>query len=215
MTDSNPTQHGYDQVAADYAARFVSELDYKPFDRHLLNLFAELTNGLGLVCDIGCGPGQIARYLHDQGAQAMGIDLSPHMVEQARLLHPAIPFQLGDMRALPLEDGALAGITAFYSIIHIPREDVVTVLGEMRRVLQPGGWLLLAFHIGDEVVHVEEFFGKSVSLDFAFFPLNEMRGYLEAAGFAIKITTERAPYEQEHPHQRDYVLAQKPHITSS
>jgi SAM-dependent methyltransferase len=204
------TRAGYDLVAADYAARFVSELGYKPFDRHLLNLFVELTKGIGKVCDIGCGPGQIARYLYDQGAQAMGIDLSPQMVEQARQLHPAILFQPGDMRALPLEDGALAGISAFYSIIHIPREDVVTVLGEMRRVLQSDGWLLLAFHIGDEVVHVEEFFGKSVSLDFAFFPFNEMRGHLEAAGFAIKIITERAPYEQEHPHQRGYILAQKP-----
>ena len=210
MTDTNPTQHGYDQVAADYAARFVSELAYKPFDRHLLNLFVELTNGQGKVYDIGCGPGQIAHYLHDQGAQAMGIDLSPGMVEQARQLHPAIPFQTGDMRNLPLEDNALAGITAFYSIIHIPREEVVGVLGEFLRVLQPGGWLLLAFHIGDEVVHLDKFFEKAVSLDFAFVPLGDMQGYLETAGFTIKISTERAPYEPEHAHQRGYVLAQKP-----
>lgn len=210
MTDTNPTQHGYDQVAADYAARFTSELDYKPFDRHLLNLFAELTNGRGKVCDIGCGPGQIARYLHYQGANVMGIDLSPGMVEQARQLHPAIPFQTGDMRNLPLEDNALAGITAFYSIIHIPRDEVVAVLREFRRVLQPSGWLLLAFHIGDEVVHLDEFFGKVVSLDFAFVPISEVRSHLETAGFTVKIITERAPYEQEHPHQRGYILAQRP-----
>jgi ubiquinone/menaquinone biosynthesis C-methylase UbiE len=209
---TNPTQHGYDQVAADYAARFNNELDYKPFDRHLLNLFVELTHGQGTVCDIGCGPGQIARYLHDQGAQTMGIDLSPGMIEQARQLHPAVPFQTGDMRALPLDDETLAGITAFYSIIHIPRPDVVAVLREFRRVLQPGGWLL-AFHIGDEVLHLDKFFEKAVSLDFAFVPLAEMRGYLETAGFTIKISTERAPYEPEHAHTRGYILAQKPSST--
>ncbi|MEZ4668605.1 MAG: class I SAM-dependent methyltransferase [Anaerolineae bacterium] len=131
---TNSTQHGYDQVAAEYADRFNHELDYKPFDRHLLNLFAELTNGQGTVCDIGCGPGQIARFLHDHGAQAMGIDLSPQMVEQAQRLHRAIPFQAGDMCALPVEDEHLAGITAFYSIIHIPRAEIVNVLQEFRRV---------------------------------------------------------------------------------
>lgn len=205
---TNDTQIGYDRVAGEYAERFINELDYKPYDRHLLNFFAEMTKGRGLVCDIGTGPGQIARYLHEQGAEAMGIDLSDNMVAQARLLHPDQRFEQADMRALPLEDGELAGITAFYSIIHIPREDVTTVLREFRRVLKPNGWLLLAFHIGDEVEHLDSFFDQPVSLDFTYFQIAEVRGYLEAAGFTHKLTTERAPYEQEHASQRGYILAQ-------
>ena len=85
---TNDTQIGYDRVAEQYAERLFHELDYKPFDRHLLALFAEMVKGRGQVCDIGCGPGQIARYLHDQGADAMGVDLSPKMIEQARQLNP-------------------------------------------------------------------------------------------------------------------------------
>ena len=208
---TNDTQTGYDRVAAKYAERLFHELDYKPFDRHLLAMFAELVKGRGLVCDIGCGPGQIARYLHDQGADAMGIDLSPKMIEQARRLSPGQRFEQADMRALPFTNGELAGITAFYSIIHIPRPDVTRVLKEFRRVLQPNGWLLLAFHLGDEVLHQDEFFESPVSLDFTFFQLPEMRGYLEAAGFTLKIITERAPYSEEHQSQRGYILAQNIH----
>jgi len=205
---TNDTQIGYDRVAESYAENLFHELDYKPFDRHLLALFAEIIKGRGTVCDIGCGPGQIAGYLHDLGADAMGADLSPKMVEQARQLNPTQRFEQADMRALPFADGELAGITAFYSIIHIPRPDVTAVLKEFRRVLQPDGWLLLAFHLGDQVLHRDEFFDKPVSIDFTFFQVAEMRGYLNAAGFAPKIITERAPYSEEHQSQRGYLLAQ-------
>ena len=205
---TNDTQIGYDRVAESYAERLFHELDYKPFDRHLLAMLAENLKGKGLVCDIGCGPGQIARYLHDQGADAMGVDLSPEMVKQARQLNPGQRFEQADMRALPLNEGELAGITAFYSVIHIPRQDVTLVLKEFHRVLKPDGLLLLAFHIGDEVRHMDEFFDKPVSLDFTFFQIAEMRGYLNAAGFTPKIVTERAPYSEEHQSHRAYMLAQ-------
>ena len=68
---TNDTQTAYDRVAGKYAERLFHELDYKLFDRHLLAMLAEMVKGHGLVCDIGCGPGQIARYLHDQDADAM------------------------------------------------------------------------------------------------------------------------------------------------
>lgn len=67
----------YDSAAEAYAQHLASELDRKPLDRHLLNRFAEEVRGRGLVADIGCGPGHVARYLHDRGVSIVGIDLSP------------------------------------------------------------------------------------------------------------------------------------------
>ena len=204
---------GYDPVAEEYAEKFFNELDHKPFDRELLDRFADRVGGLGPVCDLGCGPGQIARYLHGRGVDAFGVDLSPEMVSVARRLNPGLRFEQGDMRALralPAGDGAWGGIAAFYSIIHIPRQQVAVALRELWRVLRPGGSLLLAFHIGDEVVHLDEWWGKSVSLDFTFFSLEEMEGYLRQAGFDIFEVLERAPYEGvEHPRQRGYIWATK------
>jgi SAM-dependent methyltransferase len=55
-----------------------------------------LTEG-GEVCDMGCGPGHVSRYLHDAGATVSGLDLSPRMVEIARQLNPDLSFLLGNM----------------------------------------------------------------------------------------------------------------------
>ncbi len=204
------TQSSYNRVAKAYAEYYVNEFDHKPLDRELLDRLASRVKGKGRVCDLGCGPGQVAAYLHTRGVDAMGIDLSPGMVEQARQAHPGIEFQQGDMHALPLPDESLAGIAAFYSIIHIPRGEVTTVLKELRRVLQPGGALLLAFHLGDEERHVEEMLGQPVSVDVTFFQTAEMEGYLREAGFAIDESLERDPYpDVEYQGRRGYIFASK------
>jgi SAM-dependent methyltransferase len=207
---SNNTQAGYDQVASQYAQQYLSEFDHKPIDRALLDEFAARV-GDGDACDLGCGPGQLARYLHDKGVKVFGIDISPGMIKEARLAHPGIQFIQGNMRDLGLPDASLAGIAAFYSLIHIPRNEVTGVLKQLRRSLRPGGVLLLSFHKGNEIVHLDEFFDKPVSLDFTFFEAEEMVGYLEAAGFNIEEIVERAAYpEVEYPSERVYILAANP-----
>lgn len=205
----------YDQLADEYARRIFDELQHKPFDRELLSRFAAQVSGRGRVCDMGCGPGQVARYLHDAGATVFGLDLSPRMVEQARLLSPAIPFQEGNMMALDLPDGALAGITAFYAIVNIPAISLPRVFREMERVLQPGGLLLLAFHTGDEALHEDELWGRSISMDFFLFPPSKIRQCVEAAGLAVDEIIERGPYapEVEYQSRRAYIFARKPAAT--
>jgi SAM-dependent methyltransferase len=204
---------GYTQVAAEYVTRIFNELDHKPLDRQFLDRFAEQVREIGPACDMGCGPGHVARYLHSQGLPVCGVDLSPGMIEQARRLNPEIEFKTGNMMSLEIEDEHWGGIAVFYSIIHIPREEVVRSLRELKRVLRPGGTLLLAFHIGQEVVHLDEFWGEAVSLDFFFFQPDEMVDYLEAAGFEIEEVIERPPYEDvEYPSRRAYIFARKPAV---
>jgi SAM-dependent methyltransferase len=203
-------QTSYDRVADEYVRRIFDELKHKPLDRQLLDRFVAAVRDVGPACDMGCGPGHVARYLHEQGLEACGIDLSPAMVERARRLTPGVEFRQGDMLALDAADGTWAGIAAFYSI-HIPRSDLSQALGEVRRVLRPGGLLLLAFHIGDEVVHLDEWWGQKVCVDFFFFRSDEMAGYLRAAGFEIEEIIEREPYpDVEHPSRRSYVFARRP-----
>lgn len=205
------TAGSYNQIAAEYTRRIAQELDGKPLDRALLDQFAERLRDRGAVCDLGCGPGHVARYLAERGQNVIGVDLSPGMVVQATALNPGIPFRVGDMLALDVPDESWAGIVAFYSIIHIPREQVVAVLSEMRRVLAPGGSLLLAFHIGNETLHVDEMWANAVTLDFAFFESAEMVGYLEQAGFLVEEVIERDPYtpDVEHQSRRAYIVSRK------
>jgi ubiquinone/menaquinone biosynthesis C-methylase UbiE len=205
------TQASYDRVADEYVRRIFDELQHKPLDRELLDRFADDVRDSGPACDMGCGPGHVARYLHERGVEVCGVDLSSAMVERARRLTPEIEFSQGDMTALDAPDKAWAGITAFYSIIHIPREDMVRALGELRRVLRPGGALLLAFHIGDDIIHLDEWWGHKVCVDFFFLHSDEMESYLRTAGFEIEETIERAPYpDVEHESRRAYIFARRP-----
>lgn len=209
-------RESYDRLAEEYARRFVNELQHKPLDRELLNRFSAEVVGRGEVCDLGCGPGQVARYLRDTGTAVFGLDLSPRMLEQARQLNPDICFREGNMMALNLPDEALAGIAAFYAIVNIPKEALPLVFREMERVLQPGGLLLLAFHTGDETLHLPELWGRPISMDFFFFLVREIREFLEAAGFVIEEVIEREPYapEVEYQSRRAYIFARKLGLSS-
>jgi SAM-dependent methyltransferase len=207
---ASETQLSYDRVGAEYAAHIFDELQHKPFDRAILDRFAGIVGSAGPVCDLGCGPGQVARYLHDKGVAAVGLDLSPKMVAEAQRLSPDIPFRQGTMLSLPFEDVSLGGIAAFYSVIHIPRRQLPAVFEEMWRVLRTDGAVLVAFHVGDEDQHLEEWWDRPVSLTFSFFQPPEIEEPLTGAGFRIVETLERDPYSDvEHPSRRAYVLAQK------
>lgn len=208
-----PIRESYDRLADEYARRIFSELQHKPLDRELLDRFATAVAGSGEVCDMGCGPGQVARYLRDAGATVFGLDLSPRMVEQAQQLNPDISFREGNMMSLDLPNGALAGIAAFYAIVNIPKESLPSIFREMYRVLQPAGLLLLAFHCGDETLHVDQLWDRPVSMDFFLFRPSAIQQYLQAAGFAIEESIERDPYppEVEHQSRRAYIFARKSH----
>jgi SAM-dependent methyltransferase len=205
------TQTSYDQVASEYAEKFIDEMNDKPFDRDCLDRLAREVGDLGPICDMGCGPGQIARYLHRKGVKTLGVDLSPKMVAEAQRLNPKIHFHQGDMLSLPDADNSWGGIAAFYCIIHIPREQIVDALCELKRVLKPGGLLLVTFHIGTEIKHLEQWWEKPVNLDFAFYLPGETEDWLREAGFELVETLVREPNpEVEVATQRAYVFARKP-----
>jgi len=204
------TQTSYDRVAVEYGERFKDEMDDKPFDRDCLNRLVREVGELGHICDMGCGPGQIARYLHGQGVKTLGVDLSAIMVAEAQRLNPEVHFHQGDMLSLPDANNSWGGIAAFYCIIHIPREQIVDALREMKRVLIPGGILLLAFHIGTEIKHLDNWWDKPVNLDFAFYLPSEMESWLKEAGFELLETLVREPNtDVEAATQRAYIFAKK------
>jgi SAM-dependent methyltransferase len=207
---TNAIRESYDRLAEEYTRRIADELRHKPLDRELLDRFATQTKGRGEVCDMGCGPGHVARYLRDAGASVFGLDLSPGMLEQARKLNPDIPFREGNMLELDIPNGALAGIAAFYAIVNIPKRSQPAVFREMQRVLRPGGLLLLAFHTGNEMLHEDELWGQKISMDFFLLPPTEITIDLEVAGLTIEDVIERDPYpDVEYPSRRAYIFARK------
>ena len=201
----------YDRVADAYASAIFDELKHKPFDCELLLRFARETEGRGRVCDMGCGPGQVARFLHQAGADVFGLDLSPGMVAEALRLNPGIEFREGNMLALKLADNELAGIATFYAIVNLSADLRLRSFREMARVLQRGGLLLLTFHVGGETLDVSELWGRPITMNFYLLDREAILRDLVMTGFVIEECLERDPYPRpiEHQSRRAYVFARK------
>lgn len=205
-------QTSYNTIAGDYAERFATELAEKPLARAMLEAFAELVRAHpgdnSEVADIGCGPGEVSAYLTAAGLSVRGVDLSSAMVALARRRNPGLTITEGSMTDLDLPDSRLSGLVAFYSIIHIPQEDLPGVFREFHRVLAPGGVVLLAFQVGDEPLHFSQGFGKSVDLEFRRLQPNTVLDLLTAEGFEIIAQMLRQPDISEKAPQA-YLLVRR------
>ncbi|KAB8197208.1 methyltransferase domain-containing protein [Nonomuraea phyllanthi] len=206
------TRASYNAIAADYAEAFHGELAAMPLDRAMFAAFAELVHGRGPVADVGSGPGQITALLHDLGLDAFGVDLSPAMVALARRTYPELRFEEGSMLALDLPDGALGGLVANYSIIHIPQELLPEVFAEFHRVMAPGAYTLIAFQVGDEAKHRTDGFGHEIKLDFRRLRPERIAGLLEKAGFVMHARLLREAREESAAEMtpQAMLLARKP-----
>ncbi|MFG3011519.1 class I SAM-dependent methyltransferase [Streptomyces cinerochromogenes] len=207
MTD---TRTFYDTIAEDYAAHFRNPLADRPLERALLAAYAEQVGAGGQVADLGCGPGEVTAYLAGLGLSVFGLDLSESMVAVARRDFPALRFEQGSMRELPLADGSLAGVVSWYSSIHTPVDELPDLFAEFHRVLAPGRRLLLAFQVGDAPLRLERPFGLPVTLDFLRRRPEQMAELLSGAGFALRSSTVREREEtlgESAP--QAFLLAQK------
>ncbi|MEU3352869.1 class I SAM-dependent methyltransferase [Streptomyces sp. NPDC037389] len=198
------TADAYDAVAVRYAEFVRGSLDALPLDRAVLAAFAELvrTSTAGPVAELGCGPGHMTAHLRELGLDAFGIDLSPVMIDLAREAHPDLRFEVGSMDALDLADGELNGIVSWYSVIHTPPRDVPSYFAEFRRVLAPGGHLLLAFFESeDEPVTA---FDHKVTTAYRW-PIDDMAELAGEAGFHEVGRMLREPREDER-YRRGHLL---------
>ncbi len=200
----------YDAVASEYEATFLDELDGKPEDQAMLRDFIEGTNGL--IADLGCGPGQVGRFVRSRGRTVIGVDISAAMAKLASgRLDGAL---VSDIRRLPLAGSSLGGAVALYSLIHLPREELGRALAEIRRVLRPGGRLLLSAHEGEGLIEQHEFLGHAVPFVATLFSFDELVNATQGARLDVTMSLRREPLDTEHQTGRIYVAAEKPLSTS-
>ena len=204
------TREGYDVTASEYAERFHDHLQGRPLDRAMLAGFAGLVDRGGVVADVGCGTGAAARMLANLGLDVLGIDLSPKMLAEARRRNPDLSFQVGSMTGLDFADGHFCGICAWYSVIHIPDEQLPDVFAEFHRVLRPGGLVLVAFQVGDQPRTFKEMFGEQVSLTFYRRQPDTVAQLLDEAGLEPYAALVREPNDdgfESTPHA--YLIARR------
>ncbi|NUT35769.1 MAG: class I SAM-dependent methyltransferase [Hamadaea sp.] len=210
------TRAGYDAFVPTYLEMAVGEMERQPFDRAMLTAFADLVrsavadgvtgaSGGHRVAEVGCGPGRISAYLADLGLDMFGIDLSPAMVEHARTAYPQLTFDVASMLSLDWPEGDLAGLVAWYSVIHIPPAERPALFADFHRFLAPGGHLVMAFQAGDDVL-IHDFHGAEVH--FHRLQPETIAAQLTEAGFTMVASLRRAPNNEKT--DQGYLIARKP-----
>ena len=175
----------YAARSAEYIALFGRVDQVAEVDRDFILAWA-----LGLqgpVLDVGCGPGQWTHLLSAVGVDAEGVEPVPEFVDSARASYPAQLYRVGRAEDLGVDDAALAGVLAWYSLIHTAPEAIDAPLAEFGRCVRPGGGLALGFFAGARL----EPFEHAVTTAY-FWPIDLLAAHVEAAGFTVSRTSTRS-----------------------
>lgn len=145
-TTASTVQQAYSSIADRYIGLFGSQEAVHPEDLRFIG--RHLGRAAGPVLDLGCGPGHLTGYLRSVRPDVTGIDVVPEFIAHARRAHPTARFDIGSMASLPMTDGTIAGALAWYSLIHADPREMNEALAEIRRVMMPGGRVVLGFFDG-------------------------------------------------------------------
>lgn len=210
--DARQVKDCYNQTAKEYAEEFLHELEYKPFDRSILDRFSDKLPEASLIYDFGCGPGQTTKYIYDKNRhQVIGLDFSENTIRLAGQNFSEIEFFVDDMLGSKMATGSANGILAFYAIVHFTYLEVEQALREWFRLLKPDGLCLFSFHVGEEAIDVEDFLGvKGANATWRFLDTERVLEIARRTGFKIEEAVIRYPYTgYEHESKRAYILLKK------
>lgn len=183
---SQKAAQSYDQM------RFRSPKG-KLLDKREKKIIGEFLNGLpegSLILDLPCGTGRITEFLLCKKYRVWGIDISPEMLEVARIrlsqFGNAVDFYLADAENLPFEDKFFDSATCVKLLGHIPSEIRIGILKEIRRVTK--GSFVVAYYISDPIANVKRKIRKLITKNKApWFPISKkgLKKEIESAGLVI------------------------------
>ncbi|MET7394070.1 class I SAM-dependent methyltransferase [Dactylosporangium sp. NPDC005572] len=190
-------RQAYSSVADLYIELFGSSEQVHADD--LAFIARHLAGRPGPVLDLGCGPGHITGYLRSLGVDATGVDMVPEFIAHAQATHPSGRYRLGSMDDLDAADHSIAGILAWYSLIHLPPQRLDGMLARFRRAMAPAGTLVLGVFDSDEL----SAFDHKVATAYRW-PLDELAERLTRAGFT---EVDRLPRPSDGTHRRHAAVA--------
>ncbi len=176
----------YNKIAQDFDNDYSQDTRWIPGTDKFLSYLASGAS----ILDVGCGPGHQAKYLIEHGFKVTGIDLSEEMIKIAQKACPTGQFLVKDIIS-PLEmDTSFDGVYAKASLLHIPKNEIASVLKNITESLKSGGYLYVEVkekrpqESGEMIVKVNDY-GYEYERFFSYFSLAELKKYIAQLGYPI------------------------------
>ncbi len=205
MDFKKTVKEGYNAIANRYLAERTRDSE----DVRLLNDFMERVPANAKVLDAGCGAGLPISLMLSEYFQVTGVDFSEAQIELARKSVPNAQFLCADMTQLDFPENTFDGITSYYAIIHIPREEHESLLANFHRMLKPGGIALLCLGAENLIDDIDENY-LGTRMYWSHYDTETYLKMLNACGFSI-IWSRRVEDETCKGAGHLFVLAQKRH----
>ena len=204
----------YDAIADAYAEEFGKEYE----DLDVIQEFMAKLKPNAKILDLGGGTGKLTDLFIKNGYNAICYDFSTEMMRKSKEYFGELPYILDDMLNITkhFKQGSVDGIIAFYSLFHIPREDIVDLFMEINKTLKKNGILCFSVQLGDGEEFVDEPYlrdkGKNV-LYMNFFDTKFIDEILEKSGFEkVFETTKNEIGENElgnKNNKKNFIIARK------
>jgi len=198
-------QAAYDALAPTFG-RWNAGIEDDPWERFVGELEKRLDHG-ARVLDLGCGDGKKTRRL-TKLFEVEGVDVSPEQLRLARTAAPEVPFIEADFAQLGFAAETFDAVTAFYSIMHVPRDRHLELFAKVRRWLKPSGIFLAPLSTIGGPDRTENWLG--VDMFFSGFDAETNRRLVQEAGFELLIDDVIRMTEPEGETSFLWVLAQRP-----
>jgi SAM-dependent methyltransferase len=195
---------GYDALGADYLRWTSTFVD--PARERMLDEFVSRLAPNARVLDLGCGPGLPSTRLLADRFDVTGVDISEAQLDAARRNVPGASFVHDDLMHVDFPSESFDGVTAFYSISHLPRVEHHLLFERVARWLVPGGLFLATLGARDDPGWMGEWIGQPMF--FSSHDADGNRRLLTAANFDLLIDDVVDTPEPEGPVPFLWVLAQ-------
>ena len=208
MDPKDIIERGYDRIGAEYE-RWSAKANDPARERYLRVVLNGLPEGAA-VLDLGCGSGKLLTRRLAERFRVTGVDLSSRMVELARRNVPSATFIRADMASVEFPPDHFAGVCAFYSLTHLPPEDLPVLLRKVQGWLKPGGLFVASMGTGEDPGSVENDWVGGVTMYFAGHAAEKNRELVEGAGLRIVSARPEAVREEGGSVTFLWVVAEKP-----
>jgi SAM-dependent methyltransferase len=197
----------YDQLGAGFG-KWTAKIQGEPLDRFLSELCDRLPHG-GRILDLGCGDGTKLKQLTER-FDVLGVDLSGEQLRLARMAAPDATYIRADFLELDFPAASFQAVTAFYSFMHIPRDDHSALLNRIHGWLVPGGLFLAPLSTLGGPNRVENWLG--VDMFFSGWDAGTNARLVREAGFELLVDEVIPMREPESEYETDFlwVLARRP-----